>query len=126
MGVLQINIIQAQFHLLYNINLFKILLMCSEIWKYLEHLAGLLKNIATALCSIPSEEEGYVKNQLSSSNRRRNSFSSQSPQYPGSRLPRGIATGIQHVTGQSQTLHSIIILFFFRTIIICNFFFHYR
>ncbi len=85
----------------YSIACIHVLYICYRtIWRYLEHLAGLLQSIATVLCAIPSEEKPYVKSQLIKSNRQRNSFSSQSPKFPGSRLPRSISTGIPNVTSQ--------------------------
>ena len=72
-------------------------------WVYLEHLSGLLENIARVLSLVSSAEMDNIRNELTTSNRRRTSFSVHSPvaHSGGSRLPRSSSVGVPDVTGNN-------------------------
>ena len=72
-------------------------------WVYLEHLSSLLENIAKVLSLVSSAEMDNIRNELTTSNRRRTSFSVHSPvaHGGGSRLPHSTSVGVPDVTGNN-------------------------
>ena len=74
-------------------------------WKYLKHLACLLEGVATVLSGISVGEIENLRNELTTSNRRRTSFSSprRTAASPTRKVSRVVSTvGIADVTGIVQ------------------------